>query len=228
MIRTGLIWTAILIGAMFATAFWVRLGIGDAESVPIHWNAAGEADGFASPSGAMVVYWILIGTAVLLGGLFALLPMIDALKEDLLKIRKFYLSIWLGTLGLLLVITAVVGWITYASVVRDTSPDIVLWMSGLTRGVLAASSVGLIALGNHLPKTRQNSVIGIRTPRTLSDIENWERTHRYAGKVFFLAGVVCLGIACFLPIQIGVFLWMGPILIACGLSYGYSSRIQNH
>ena len=67
-IRTGLIWTAIFIGAMFVIAFWVRSGIADVESVPTHWNAAGEADRFTSSSGAMAVYWILIGTAAFLDG----------------------------------------------------------------------------------------------------------------------------------------------------------------
>lgn len=224
MIRKGLIWTAAMIGAMILIATLVRLGLGDSESVPIHWNAAGEADGFASASGAMIVYWNLIGTAVLVGGFFASLPMLSALKEDLLKVRKIYLTIWLGTIGLFVILTAVIGWVTYSSVtgIGPLSPGTTLeWM---TRGILAICSVAIIVMGNHLPKTRQNTMMGIRTQKTLSDAQVWERTHRYAGKVFVIAGVVCLLITCVLPMITAALLWGAPLLVACVLAYGYSSK----
>jgi len=224
-IRTGLIWTSILIGMMSVIAVCVRIGISEAEIVPVHWNAAGEADGFASSSGAMVVYWILIGTAVFMGGIFAALPMMSMVRDDILKFRKLYLSIWLGTVGLLVVLMAVIGWVTYASVSNVPSPPADVTIIGLVRSVLALSSVGLMALGNYFPKTRQNNVMGIRTAKTLSDTENWERTHRYAGKVFVLAGMACFIIACFVPLLVAVFIWSLPLLVACFLSYGYSNKI---
>ncbi|MBQ1431609.1 MAG: SdpI family protein [Ruminococcus sp.] len=53
-------------------------------------------------------------------------------------------------------------------------------------------AVLLIVVGNYLPKTRQNSFIGIRTPRTLSDEAVWNKVHRLAGFVWMVAGIVGL------------------------------------
>lgn len=50
----------------------------------------------------------------------------------------------------------------------------------------------LIAVGDLLPRTRPNPLIGIRTARTLEDRELWLRTHRLAGYVAVLFGVVVM------------------------------------
>ena len=51
--------------------------------------------------------------------------------------------------------------------------------------------VGILFLiiGNYLPKCRQNYTIGIKTPWTLDNEENWNKTHRFAGWCFLLGGV---------------------------------------
>ncbi len=52
--------------------------------------------------------------------------------------------------------------------------------------------VMFIALGNYLPKVGQNYTIGIRLPWTLDDEENWNRTHRAAGRLWVGGGIVIL------------------------------------
>ena len=53
-------------------------------------------------------------------------------------------------------------------------------------------SVLFIVVGNYLPKCRQNYTVGIKLPWTLHDEENWNRTHRLAGKLWMCGGVVFL------------------------------------
>lgn len=52
--------------------------------------------------------------------------------------------------------------------------------------------IGLLFLviGNYLPKCKQNYSIGIRVPWTLNSTENWNRTHRMAGRLWSAAGVL--------------------------------------
>ena len=52
--------------------------------------------------------------------------------------------------------------------------------------------VGIIFLviGNYLPKCKQNYTAGIRIPWTLNSTENWNRTHRLAGWLFMLGGIL--------------------------------------
>ena len=49
-----------------------------------------------------------------------------------------------------------------------------------------------IILGNYMTKTHQNYTVGIKLPWTLNSRENWNRTHRLAGKLFILTGFVFL------------------------------------
>jgi Predicted integral membrane protein len=54
--------------------------------------------------------------------------------------------------------------------------------------------VGIIFIlcGNYLPKNRQNYSIGYKTPWTLNDADNWNKTHRIAGILWILGGIVLI------------------------------------
>ena len=52
-----------------------------------------------------------------------------------------------------------------------------------------------IILGNYLPKCRQNYTMGIKLPWTLADEENWNKTHRMAGWLWMVEGVIFLATA---------------------------------
>ena len=52
--------------------------------------------------------------------------------------------------------------------------------------------VGLmfIIMGNYMSKNRQNYTVGIRIPWTLGNEENWDRTHRFASKLWVIGGII--------------------------------------
>ena len=52
--------------------------------------------------------------------------------------------------------------------------------------------VSLVAIGNYLPKCQQNYTIGIKIPWTLNSEENWNRTHRLAGFVWVMGGIIMI------------------------------------
>ena len=52
--------------------------------------------------------------------------------------------------------------------------------------------VSFIFIGNYLPKIKQNSTLGIKMSWTLKNEENWNRTHRFCGKVWVIGGFVVL------------------------------------
>jgi hypothetical protein len=65
----------------------------------------------------------------------------------------------------------------------------------LNLGTLLFPLLGLlfILMGNWLPKIKQNSTLGIKIKWTLYNEENWNKTHRFAGFVWVIAGVIfCL------------------------------------
>ena len=52
--------------------------------------------------------------------------------------------------------------------------------------------VVFIAIGNYLPKCKQNYTIGIKISWTLASEENWNKTHRLAGWVWVGGGIVMM------------------------------------
>jgi uncharacterized membrane protein len=73
----------------------------------------------------------------------------------------------------------------------------------------------MVSVGNLLPRTRPNLAIGIRTRRTLADRACWIQTHRAAGYLVVVAGVVVAVSALTLPRPIGPRLiqLVGPVAL---------------
>lgn len=57
----------------------------------------------------------------------------------------------------------------------------------------------LVVLGNYIYNVRPNYFVGLRLPWTLNDENNWRRTHHFAGKLWFWAGILLALINGFLP-----------------------------
>jgi len=50
----------------------------------------------------------------------------------------------------------------------------------------------LVVIGNYLPKTKQSYTMGIKLPWTLASEENWNRTHRLAGFLWVIGGILLI------------------------------------
>jgi uncharacterized membrane protein len=69
---------------------------------------------------------------------------------------------------------------------------------GVDGALCRSAGVGflLIAIGNALPKSRPGFFIGIRTPWSLIDEDNWVATHRVGSRTMIAAGAtIALGAA---------------------------------
>ena len=89
--------------------------------------------------------------------------------------------------------------------------------------VLVGMGIGIMIMGNYMPKITRNRTIGIKITWTLSSEDNWYATHRFAGKVFFFSGLVCL-LAILLPAVVQPYV-AGAIFIAMtALPIVYSYR----
>ena len=49
-----------------------------------------------------------------------------------------------------------------------------------------------ILIGNYMPKCKQNYSVGIKVPWALNSEENWNKTHRFAGKLWVGGGILML------------------------------------
>lgn len=63
--------------------------------------------------------------------------------------------------------------------------------------VMIAISILIIVLGNLMPKCKRNYTMGIRNQWTLSSDYIWEKTHRFGGFAYVLAGISGLVVSIF-------------------------------
>lgn len=85
----------------------------------------------------------------------------------------------------------------------------------------------LIIIGNYLGKTRANYTLGIRLPWTLKNEQVWNKTHRLAGKLFILLGIVVIA-ANIWSQNIVLAVLLGGIISIAILSAVYAHQAYKH
>ena len=86
--------------------------------------------------------------------------------------------------------------------------------------------VGLlfVVVGNYLPKVKQNLYLGIKLPWTYADEDNWNKTHRFGGKLWVIGGILIL-LNVFVKIKyLELVIMIIMILAPTVYSYLYSKR----
>ena len=78
-------------------------------------------------------------------------------------------------------------------------------------------------IGNYLPKTKMNYTIGIKVVWAYSSEENWNATHRFAGKIWVIGGIL-MALSGFLPHLWAIGVMFGAIAVLCIIPIVYSWR----
>ena len=158
----------ILLPILAGVILWNQLP----EQIPSHWNAAGEIDGWSSkpfavfgmPLILLAVQWLCV-----------LATSADPKKASHSE-KILHLVFWI-----IPVLNGVLSAVTYASALgKDVPMEVVI---SVFMGLL------FVIIGNYLPKCKQNYTIGIKIPWTLSSEENWNKTHRLAGRLWSVCGL---------------------------------------
>ncbi|HEY8077364.1 MAG TPA: SdpI family protein [Labilithrix sp.] len=145
------------------------------ERIATHFDLHGQPDGWmARPIGAWflpvfgLVIWAIVRYAR------ELLPRREKERLDAGKaaLVSSFTAIFLAALQIV-----VIG---YA-----LSPSM-----SVLRPIWAIAGVMFVALGLVLPRVKRNAIVGIRTPWTLSNDENWARTQRVGGYAMVIGGVL--------------------------------------
>lgn len=67
-----------------------------------------------------------------------------------------------------------------------------------------------VVIGNYLPKSKQSYTTGIKLPWTLASEENWNKTHRVAGKLWVVGGFAMMIYTFF---ELPLFIFIGVIFV---------------
>ena len=161
----------ILLPVLIGLVLWNQLP----EQIPTHWNAGGEVDGWSSKAFAvfglplilLAAQWLcLLGTAA------------DPKKNNH-PVKVLHLVLWI-----IPILSVVLFAVTYAVALgKEVRMEMVM---PVFEGLLLA------VIGNYLPKCKQNYTIGIKIPWTLNSEENWNKTHRFAGWMWTVCGIIIM------------------------------------
>lgn len=159
----------ILIPMLIGLILWNKLP----DDIAIHFDASGNADDWCYKA------WAIFGIPlfILTAQLFCLFMTEQDPKKKNISEKIYNLVIWIYPIG-----SIICGIIIYTNAL-----DIPFSVFPILQAFLG---VGIMIVGNFLPKSRQNYTIGIKLPWTLSDKENWNCTHRFAGKVWIVGGLI--------------------------------------
>ena len=187
---------------IFGMIVWNKLP----ESMPIHWGVNGEADRWSSKPFAVFVLPLLIlalhGVCIFASG--------KDFRNKKQNPKVMRLVLWICPL-----LSVVANSLTYAVALgREIN---VLFVVSLTMGAL------FVLIGNYLPKCQQNRTVGIRIIWTLKNEANWNATHRFAGKVWVIGGLLLMA-SSLLPYSILPWAMIALLVVFIGLPVLYSYR----
>ena len=145
------------------------------DTIPTHFNIKGEADGFGSKSMAFFGP-VFIGIV----SLFTYMVMINIKKIDPKRYENNndeYFKIF----GLIIV--AFMSALNMVILTKTKFPNL-----PIDKLLLPLLGLLFAVMGSFFPKLSQNYFAGFRLPWTLENVDNWNETHKVAGKVWLYGG----------------------------------------
>ncbi|MBR6595304.1 MAG: SdpI family protein [Oscillospiraceae bacterium] len=191
----------ILLPIVFGLIMWSKLP----NTFVTHWGADGAADGFSSK--AFAVFFI---PALLLALQFICVWITDRTNrgnEQSPKVMNLIFCI-------MPVISLLVCGMMYAIALGRT----------FDAALLLPVILGLlfVVIGNYMPKCTRNSTVGIKVIWALNNEENWNATHRFAGKAWVISGLIA-AFSALLPMKIGY-----PILFVALIGGGLLPALYSY
>lgn len=200
--KTKIIITSLLTVLPIAAGLilWNRLP----EKIPTHFNIAGEPDGTSGK--AFAVFGIpLFLLAVHLFCVF--MTSFDPKKKNISE-KAFGAVLWLCP-----AISVLISEITYSFALGAEF--------SVNKAFMLFFSAIFIILGNYMPKCKQNYSFGIRISWTLNSVENWNKTHRFAGRLWVSGGVL-LAVISLIKANFIIFSAFLAVMVAAPMIYSFA------
>ena len=161
----------ILFPMLWGLMIWSQLP----NQIPIHFNFAGQANNFQSKP--LVVFGLPIFD--LMVHLFVIFMIGRDSKNSAMNEKMIRAIYWLTP-----IVSLSTSYLIYSKALGSTTNP----------SVFVSVLLGLIfvIMGNYMPKLKVNHTVGIRLPWTIQSEDNWHKTHRLAGKLWVLGGLILL------------------------------------
>lgn len=183
---------------------------GPAELLPMHYNAAGQADdwGTREELGGLLAGLALL-TLLLGGGMsVASRRTDDPARARALRYAQLVVVLSIPLVGLLAASASLTGTTDIGGAVP-----------------VALISLVLLLIGAFLGRVGPNPFVGVRTPWAFKSRLAWDRSNRLAGRLFFVIGLAGLLTAPFAPRPLNLYVLLTAIGLAAVWSVVESWRV---
>ena len=173
------------------------------EMMPTHWGFDGQPDGWSSSTTAIFVMPLIMLAAYWICVFFTSKDKSNQDRNEKVQVLVFWIIPILSNLCCGLMYALALG--------VDLS---------ITNIMFAFMGLVFAFIGNYMPKCKMNSTIGIKVYWTYTSEENWNATHRLAGKIWFIGGLMMMFIA-LIPAKyvIAVFLSVTAVMVIVPILY---------
>lgn len=168
--------------------------------IPTHFNYKGEADGFGGKNSIFLGPSIIGATGLFTFFLLTNIKNFDPKRmqdQDDGMFKKFAL-----------LMVAFLSMISLIIIISSSSPSM-----KVTKLILPALGLFFAVLGWVMPKIHQNYFAGFKLPWTLENVDNWNETHKVAGKYWLYGGIFQAITALILPDKWGIISFMAVVLV---------------
>lgn len=197
----------ILLPILYGLFMWDQLPA----NMVSHWGGDGVADGTASKG------FVVFALPLILLGVHWLCLLLSGLDRKSAQMNPKLITL---IYGIMPVFSLLINGSIY-SIALEKEWD-------LFQILTVVLGVMFMVMGNYMPKTTRNRTMGIKLQWTLGNDENWNKTHRLAGRIWFLGGIVVIVLAiASAKIAMMALLAMILILVAVPVAYSYALYKQH-
>jgi len=187
------------------------------DRVPLHYNSALVADRYGSKVQMAGVLLFMAVITILSSALVLNINRIDPKQRNRpLSSSNFRIS-W----ALTIFMTLISAWIVYFTSHYPNKGN----SNFSLKHLVALVALLFVAMGNYMNNIKPNFFFGIRTPWTLSDDDNWRKTHHLGSRVWFYGGCIMFALALALPATDANYIMIAGTLVLAIIPIIYSYKL---
>jgi uncharacterized membrane protein len=177
--------------------------------IPIHFNLQGEVDGWGSRESIFLMPFVMGLVSVFVFFTLTNIKKIDPKRYPNTDNRIF------KTFGLFTVVflTCLSLFILFGTAHTEIK---------MSKLIFTLLGLAFAVMGIYLPKLKQNYFVGFKLPWTLESEDNWNETHKLAGKIWLVGGLLQTVLSIFLRNEAGFILFMSITAIMVLIPVAYS------
>ena len=197
-----------LIGIPFLYAYYLYPNLPN--KIPIHFNIEGKVDGWGSRESIFLMPFVMGLVSVFVFFTLTNIKKIDpkrkaSVDNGIYKIFALFTVVFLTCLSI---------------VILYGTAHLEIKISQLLVPLLGIAFAGM---GIYMPKLKQNYFLGFKLPWTLDNEENWNATHKLAGKIWLVGGLLQALLAIFLKGQalFIAFIFITSVMVLIPVAYSF-------